>query len=275
MIRTLIVDDEPPAREGIRLRVEGEPDIEIVGEAGDGPSAVRAIRDLTPDLVFLDVQMPGLDGFGVLDALEPEEWPTAIVFVTAFDEHALRAFDTNAIDYVVKPLVDRRFRRALDRARERLRRETAVAHHEALVEFLAEHPISPAAGSPDAGSAGSDSAGLGGDPAEAPLRRISVRVGDRVRLIALADVEFLEAARNYVRLHSGGKSALTREALGALETRLDPDSFARTHRSYIVNLEHVEEIRRLGSDRWTVVMRSGAQVPLSRSYRAHLLDGGG
>lgn len=267
MIRALIIDDEPPARKGVRLRLESETDIEIVGESGDGQDAVREIRRLRPDLVFLDVQMPGLDGFGVLDSLGPEEWPPAVVFVTAFDRHALRAFDTHAIDYVVKPLVDERFHRALDRARETLRSRAAVARHDALAAFLARHPFDDEVPAPEAGAVQT--------PDEPPMERISVRTGSRYRLLDLADVEWFEAARNYVRLHIAGEPALARMRLSELERRIDRRRFARTHRSFIVNLDHVLEIRRVASDRWVVVLQSGQEVPLSRSYRARFLGAGG
>ncbi|MEN8375958.1 MAG: LytTR family DNA-binding domain-containing protein [Gemmatimonadota bacterium] len=254
-IRVLLVDDEPPAREGVRLRLETEPDFAVVGEAGDGDSAVKSIRSLEPDVLFLDIQMPGLDGFEVLAALEPEDIPPVVVFLTAYDQHALRAFDTHALDYLLKPYTDDRFRATLDRVRTDLQRRAAEGRNEDLLRML---------GHPDAdGHAG----GRG-----ASLRRIPVRIGKRFRLVRVDDVDWFEAARNYVRLHVAGGGYLARMTMKDLERRLDPDRFVRTHRSAIVNLDRVEEIRPDRNGRLLIWLDGGASVPLGRAYRAGLLE---
>ena len=238
-MRVLIVDDEEPARRQIRRLLSGETDVEIVGEAATGTDAIDAIRRLSPDLVFLDIQMPPPNGFGVIDALGRDRAPD-VIFVTAFDEHALRAFEVRALDYLLKPVTAARFREALERARERL-----VA--------------------PDA-------------PKARPLVRILVRDETKAFLLTLDRVDRIEAEGNYVRLHSGGKSYTVRSAIGALAARLDTDKFLRISRSAIVRLDAIIELHPWFHGDYHVVMTDGVRLTWSRRYRATAmpeLGGGG
>jgi two-component system, LytTR family, response regulator len=261
-LRVLIVDDEPLARRGIRARLAGDPDVDIVGEAGSGRAAVRAIRELQPDLVFLDVQMPGLDGFGVLAEIGAERMPLTI-FVTAYEQHALRAFDAHALDYLLKPLEDERFATALERARRRVAEHRSSEFGRRLSALLAE--------------AG---AHAGADPASAPvestaggngyLSRFVVRTSGRVLLVPAEEVDWIEATGDYVRLHAGSNAHLVRERISKLAERLDPTLFARIHRSTIVNVSRIREFQPYFNREYIVVLKNGTRLKLSRKYRDSL-----
>jgi two-component system LytT family response regulator len=258
-LRVLLVDDEPLARDSLRLILASDPQVEIVGECGDGASAVTAIRALSPDLVFLDVRMPELDGFGVVDAVGPERMP-AVVFVTAYDEHAVRAFEVHALDYVLKPFDDDRLRAALSRAREHL----ALTRDGALSRRLA----ALLAGAPDAsGSRAPDESA----PARW-LERLQVPVGDRIRLVRVEDVDWIEGAGNYVRVHSGREKHLVRATLAALERELDPRRFVRIHRSAIVNVDRVRELEPYTGGDYIAFLQDGRKLRVSRTYRERLLE---
>jgi two-component system LytT family response regulator len=239
-LRVLIVDDEAVARRRIRRLLAGEPDVTIVGECADGASAVRAIAAGRPDLAFLDVQMPELDGFEVVQALAAEDLP-ALVFVTAFDRYALRAFDVHAIDYLLKPFSGERFRTALARARERVERRES-GHIAALVDDLRAAPRYPS--------------------------RVAVRVTDRVVVVEWRDVDWIAGADNYVNLHVGSKEYLLRDTLASVEQQLDPERFARIHRSAIVQLDRIAQLRAASHGDAALVLRSGATLTLSRTWRA-------
>ncbi len=230
-MRVLIVDDEEPARRKIRRLLSGDSDVEIVGEAATGGDAIAAIRRLEPDLVFLDVQMPPPDGFGVIDALGSRDKPD-VIFVTAFDEHALRAFEVRALDYLLKPVTPARLREALERARERLQRASVA-------------PTAPK-----------------------PLVRILVRDETKAFLLALDRVDRIEADGNYVQLHSAGKSFSVRMALSVLASRLDPEKFLRISRSAIVRLDAIKELHPWFHGDYHVVMTDGARLTWTRRYRA-------
>jgi two-component system LytT family response regulator len=256
MIRTVIVDDEPLARETVRVRLEREPDVEIVGEAGDGPAAVDEILRLTPDLVVLDVQMPGLNGFDVLERVAGECLP-AVVFVTAYDSFALRAFDVHAVDYLLKPFTAERLQRALNRVRHDLERGTADAGRERLAELLDERAKAP----PPVG-------------VEAPspyVHRLTVREGDRFVIVKADEIDWIEAAANYLRIHARGRAYSLRSTMTAIGERLDPRQFARIHRSTFVNIDRVREIRPKWHGDFDVVLTNGKVLRLSRSYREGLL----
>jgi two-component system LytT family response regulator len=246
VIRTLDVDDEPIARRGLLRHLRAEADVEVVGECGDGAAAVAAIGSLAPDLVFLDVQMPEMDGVGVVEAIGLGQMP-AVVFVTAYDQHAVRAFDVHAVDYLLKPVEAERFGRALARARERLAGGRGA--NDRLSVALGE---------------------LGREPRR-HARRLAIRSGDRVTLVDVGDVARLQAAGNYVEVHAGGQCHLLRETLTGLLARLDPDRFVRVSRSAAVAAEHVRELRSLFDGDCLVVLRDGSKVPASRRYR-HRLD---
>ena len=242
-MRALIVDDEAVARRRIRRLLASEHDIVIAGECGDGGSAVEAIAREMPDLVFLDVQMPNLDGFGVVSALEPAALP-AIVFVTAFDQYALRAFDIHAIDYLLKPYTADRFRLAVQRARERIERRGLDAGLTSLAHALRE--------------------------TRQYATRLPVRTGGKIVLVDLRLVDWIDAADNYVRLHVGSREYLHRETLAGLEKQLDPDRFARIHRSTIVQIDRIVELHPASHGDMDVVLRSGTTLTLSRTWRERL-----
>ena len=256
-IRTLIVDDEPLARESIRLLLRGDPEIEVVGEARAGREAVERISTLRPDLVFLDVQMPEMDGFGVLAALAPATLP-AVIFVTAFDRHALRAFEVHALDYLLKPFDDERFGDALRRAKTHLQRSRVEDLHQQLLSLLAdvgaERPAAPA---------------VAERTGERAAERLAIKDGSRVVFLRTDEIDWIEAADYYVQIHAGGKSYLHRETMQSLERRLDGEQFVRIHRSAIVNRRRIRELS--SSRRETVVvLEGGATLKVSRSQRDKL-----
>ena len=238
--RVLLVDDEAVARQRMRRYLALDDSLSIVGECGDGISAVNAIRSLRPDIVLLDVQMPELDGFGVLRALSPKEWP-AVIFVTAFDRYALQAFDLHAIDYLLKPFTRDRFALAVMRAKERIRgrqRDGALA---ALVEQLRTTQDRPS--------------------------RVAVRSRNRIVVIDWADVDWIEAADNYVKLHVGRTDYLLRNTLAALEKELDGRNFVRVHRSSMVQVDRIRELVPESHGDFTLRLRDGAELTLSRTFR--------
>lgn len=246
MIRVLLVDDEPIARRGIRHQLRSEAGLEVIGEAGDGAAAIDAITELAPDLVFLDIQMPEVGGFDVVEAIGVARMP-AVIFVTAYDEHALRAFDVHAVDYVLKPIDRHRFRTAVERARRRL------AH---------------APGELDRRIA----AALGelGRPVHDYAKRLAIKGDGRVILVDVDAVDRLEAAGNYVEVHSGARHHLVRETMASLDARLDPARFVRVSRSSIVNANRVRELQLMFNGDFVVVLRDGTKVAGSRRYRAAL-----
>ena len=273
-MRVLIVDDEPLARRGVRARLQRAGGVEVVGECAGGRDAVAAIAELAPDVVFLDVQMPGLDGFGVVAAVGAARMP-ATIFVTAFDEHALRAFDAHALDYLLKPIDDERFTRALDRARAQLDQRRGAELAGRLAAVLAEHgaAASPPAGHPAAPplAAGEPAAPLLRSAGDAGIPRFVVRERDRVVLVDAADVDWIEAEGDYVRLHVGPRTHLVRATMAALEQELPADRFLRIHRSTIVNAARVRELRPYSGREWTVVLRDGTLLRMSRNYRGRLV----
>ena len=278
VIRTVLVDDEPLAREGLRVRLGREEDIEIIGEASDGPSAVDTIVELRPDLVFLDVQIPGFDGFDVVSRIASTHLPT-IVFVTAFDRYALRAFEVHALDYLLKPIAHRRFQEALRRARHELTRR---APDETVSRDDGESMSDADALSivadrlrrllEERESAGASAIGsVSNSPRYAV--RFTVRDGERYVLVRVSDVDWAEASANYVRLHVGSKTFQMRTTMSELERQLDPGQFTRIHRSAIVNLDRIREIRPEWHGEYEVALTTGATLRLSRGYRDRLLGG--
>jgi two-component system LytT family response regulator len=244
-MRVMIVDDEPLARERIRTLAATHPDITLIGECEDGAAAVDAIERLRPDLVFLDVQMPELDGFEVLDALEVRP---AIIFITAYDEHAVRAFEVNAIDYLLKPVEPARFDAAVARARARMA-EPTPAREAALEQVLAE------------------------------LRRVRqrsarlvIRDGSKVGFVPVDTVDWIDVSGNYARLHTPAGVYLMRETLKQLEQRLDPERFVRVHRSTIVNLERITSVEPYFHGEYTLTLRDGTRLTSSRTHSQRLRD---
>lgn len=237
-IRTLLVDDEVLARLALRQALCAHPDVEIVGECGNAAEALQAYAALTPDLLFLDIRMPGLDGFELLGELKPDTLPM-VVFTTAYDQHALRAFDANALDYVLKPLDQARFDQAMDRVRR---------HWHGL------HAHTP----PKVPMAST-----------LPLQRISVRVGEHVRVIATDAIDWIEADGNYVQIHLGTQCYLHRDTLRGLLATLDPQRFLRIHRGTLVNIERIREVHPLFQGNAEVVLHDGTRLNLSRRFRVH------
>jgi two-component system, LytTR family, response regulator len=271
-IRALIVDDEPLARERLRSLLQDESDIELSGEFENGTKAVDAIRKDAPDLLFLDVQMPEMDGFGVLQAIGPDRVP-AVIFVTAYDEYALRAFDANATDYLLKPFDQERFRRSLDRARSHLQMGRAGNVNDKLQSLmrylnidptqLSQLPQSPS-GTPQAGTS------TQGNGHSAQSDRLVVKSGGRVYFLKADEIDWVEAAGNYVRLHVSKDSHLLRETMNGIETKLDTRRFMRIHRSTIVNLERIKELQPWFHGDYVVLLRDGTRLTLSRGYRDKL-----
>jgi two-component system, LytTR family, response regulator len=280
LIRTVLVDDEPLAREGLRVRLGREDDVEIVGEADDGPAAVEMILSMRPDLVFLDVQMPGFDGFDVVSRTASTYLPT-IIFVTAYDRYALRAFEVHALDYLLKPIAHRRFQEALRRARHELtRRDREGASARTPEEVSSDNESLTAVADRLRRMLDEREAALGGSgvlprpipPADARYAlRFTVRDGERYVLLRVADVDWAEASANYVRLHVGPKTFQMRTTMSDLERQLDPAQFARIHRSTIVNLDRIREIRPEWHGEYEVALVTGATLRLSRGYRDRLL----
>jgi two-component system LytT family response regulator len=242
-LRVLIVDDEEPARALLRELLAREADVELVGECRNGFEAVKAVGELRPDLMLLDIQMPKLDGFEVLELLGAESKDLAVVFVTAFDEHALRAFEVAALDYLLKPVSPDRFASAIARARARRGAPPPIP----LAQIVSTVR-----------------------PPETPVERVLVRDGAKVHVIPVAALDYAQAQDDYLSLHSGGKEYLKQQTLAELETGLDPRRFVRIHRSYLLNLDRLARIEPGSGDSRIVVLRDGTRLPLSRSGHARL-----
>lgn len=260
-LRVLVVDDEPLARERMRQTLSARQGIESLF-AADGEEAVAIIQRDRPDVVFLDIQMPRLDGFGVIRAVGVERMPV-VVFVTAFGDHALRAFDTHALDYVVKPYEKERVLAALDRANRRVLERDLGAAAAALAGLSAVvgvgEPRTTTASERNASDSTQAHAAVSG-----PLERIAVRLGGRIRVLDVRDVDWIEADGVNARLHAGTETHLVRMTMHALEARLDPNRFVRVHRSAMVNLERVRELRETSRGEFVIVLASGTRVKLSR-----------
>jgi two-component system LytT family response regulator len=251
-IRTILVDDEPLARERLRKLLASEPDVELIAECGDGREAVATIQRESPDLVFLDVRMPELDGFGVVAALEGTV-PPALVFVTAYDKFALQAFEVHALDYLLKPFDRERFQKTLTRVRSQLAKRRSHDLDSRLHSLLG-----------DLQSAKTDS----GEPKYPD--RLAVKTGGRVLLLKTDDIDWIEAADNYVSLHIGTETHLHRETMSALETKLPPARFMRISRSIIVNADRIKELQPLFHGDHVIILRNGTKLTLSRNYREKL-----
>lgn len=246
--RVLIADDEPLGRARLRMLLSEETWIDIIAECPDAPSTIAAIEKLRPELVFLDIQMPGGSGFDVIHAIGPARMPF-VIFVTAFDRYALRAFDVHALDYLLKPFDRDRFREALTRARQLIERHSNGDLERRLLALV--NDLKP-------------------DPQ--PLERFVIKSGGRVFFLRAEDIEWIEAAGNYVKLHVGAETHVFRETMNSLEARLNPRTFFRIHRSHIVNIERVRELQPWFNGEYVVFLTSGARLTLSRGYREKLQD---
>ena len=257
-IRTILVDDEPLATQGLRLRLEAHDDVEVVATAANGREAIRAIKTHKPDLVFLDIQMPGFDGFSVISGMMEVE-PPLFVFVTAYTEHALRAFEAQAIDYLEKPVLEDRLAATMDRVRQRLAEKRGAEEAERLKEALAEH-------APQAAEELADAAPEG--PASNRFEKmINIRDQGQIFRVDVDTIERIDAAGDYMCIQTGDNTLILRETMKDLEKRLDPRRFQRVHRSTIVNLDLVKQVKPHTNGECFLVLDSGAQVKVSRSYR--------
>lgn len=245
-IRVLVVDDEPLAREMIREMLAGEPEAQIIGECVNGTEAVAAIKAHAPDLLFLDVQMPEASGFEVLETL-PNGHTPHVIFVTAYDQYAVRAFEVHALDYLLKPFDRERFEAAWQRAKEHILKEKSGRMDERILSLLEEL------------KAGAKY-----------LERLVIKTGGRVFFLDADDIDWIEAEGNYVSVHSGMKSHLLRETISGLEEQLDPKKFRRVHRSAIVQLDKIKELQPWFHGEYRIILQSGAELMLSRNYRENL-----
>jgi two-component system, LytTR family, response regulator len=240
-IRALIVDDEPLARQGVRSFLASEPDVEVVGECSDGAEAVKSIGELRPALVFLDVQMPRLNGFKVLEALPPDQIPV-VIFTTAHDEHAIRAFEVNAVDYLLKPFKPARFRKALQRARALLDSRATPGADPQIAALLATVHQNTSGGP-----------------------RILVKTPDRILFLQAEEVDHIEAAGNYLVLHTAKERHIVRDTMTDMEARLAPAGFMRISRSIIVNLDRIRELQPMAAGEFCVILKTGARLNMTCS----------
>ncbi|HEV8355950.1 MAG TPA: LytTR family DNA-binding domain-containing protein [Gemmatimonadales bacterium] len=254
-IRALIVDDEPAGRAAIKALVAEDPEIEVVGECSDGRSALERIERDPPDLLFLDVQMPEMDGLTMLRRLELPQLPV-VVFVTAYDQYALRAFEVNAVDYLLKPFDDDRFRVALGRAKRQVRQGRLGEASDRLVALLEGMGRPPGADPPPASGR--------------YLRRLVIKSGGRVSVLNVREIDWVEAEGDYLKIHAGKAWHLLRETMKSLEQQLEPARFVRIHRSTIVNVERIKELQPFFRGEYHVILQDGTSLKLSRGYKQHL-----
>lgn len=247
-IRVLIVDDEPLAREMLREMLQRDKQVTIVGESTNGKEAVEAIKSLSPDLIFLDVQMPELGGFEVLETISNGHIPH-VIFVTAYDQYAVRAFEVNALDYLLKPFDEERFEVSWQRAKAQVLRDRNGVVDQRILALLEEL------------KAGNKY-----------LERLVIKAGGRIYFLETTDIEWIEAEGNYVSVHSGKKSHLLRETISSLESQLDPKQFVRIHRSSIVRIDRIQELQPWFHGEYRVILQSGTQLTLSRNYRDKLQE---
>lgn len=253
-VRVVIADDEPLSRVAIRASLATEPDITVVGEAVDGPTAIQKVKTLLPDLLFLDIRMPGADGFEVLERLSPHHVP-AVVFVTAYDQYAVKAFEVHANDYLLKPFTRKRFADALQAARREIGREGELGSHSGIIALLDER------------KRGAQSSGVAERGPVQAQGRIAVKHGGRVVLINIADVDWVEASANYSTLHVATRAYLLRATISQLLAKLDPRDFVRIHRSTIVNVNRMAELTPQGHGDYDVTLNDGTVLKMSRHYR--------
>lgn len=247
-IRTLIIDDEPLARERVKRFLRDEDEIEIIGECSNGDDAVAAIKEMKPDLVFLDIQMPEKNGFEVIKSLSGRSLPT-VIFVTAYDQYALQAFDVHALDYLLKPFTKDRFHRAVVRAREQIGGKRFGKIDERITSLIADLKSE-----------------------KKYLERLVVKTTGRVFFLKVDEIDWIEAAGNYVKLHVGRETHMIRETMNGIEAKLDPDRFLRIHRSTVVHIDRIKELHPMFSGDYAVILRDGTELALSRNYREKFVE---
>jgi two-component system LytT family response regulator len=264
-IRALIVDDESLAREALSVMLDDDPDIEVIAECRNGREAVTVIREQSPDVVFLDIQMPEMDGFQVVEEVGAMRMPVTI-FVTAYDKHALRAFEAHALDYLLKPFDHDRFNAALQRAKTFVRQQKLGEISESLFAMLQDLKLKTGVDSPT----GADQ----GNPEKAarkePIDRVVIKSGGRIYFLKIEEIDWVEGAGDYLTLHSGSQTHLIRETMGNFHAKLNPRKFLRIHRSTIVNIERIKDIRPLFKGDYVITLTSGARLKASRGYRREL-----
>ena len=247
-IRALIVDDEPLARERVKRFLKDERDLELLGECGNGSDAIKAIREKKPDLVFLDIQMPEKNGFDVIKGLDAKTLPN-IVFITAYDQYALQAFEVHALDYLLKPFNRERFHQAVRRAKEQIESKRRGELDERLASLISSIA-----------------------PDKKYLERLVVKSVGRVFFLKTSEIDWIEASGNYLKLHVGRDSHMIRETMNSIEAKLDPSQFMRIHRSTIVNIDRIKELHPMFSGDYSAILRDGTELALSRNYRERFLE---
>ena len=245
-IRTIIADDEPLARKKLRILLAAEPGIHVVAECSDGQRTIAALKDYAPNLLLLDIQMPGANGFEVLASVPPDKLPM-VIFTTAYDQYAIRAFESHALDYLLKPFDQERLHHAVERARTEILKTTDSHVASRVLDFLND-----------------------ARPKARVDKRLVIKAGGRVVFLNLDEIEWVEAAANYVKLNVGTESHLLREGIGRVSERLDPGQFVRIHRSVIVNVDKIKELQPCNSGEYIVVLKSGKELSSSRGYRSGL-----
>ncbi len=263
VLKTIIVDDEALARRGLKLRLSRRNDIEVAAEARNGREALALIREHRPDLVFLDIQMPGMDGFDVLRALQPDEMP-AIVFVTAYDNYAIKAFEANALDYLLKPIEDDRLTDALDRVNRNLKQKQALKHKNSLLKLVGD-----ITGEPVHSMEELNARGLAKLKKKEPPK-LAIRDGGHTTWIPQDKIEWIDAAGDYMCVHSAGETHIMRMTMKKLEDSLDPDYLQRVHRSTIVNIHQVKEMQAHINGEYFLTLNGGHTVKMSRTYKEKL-----
>ena len=262
-LKTIIVDDETLARRGLKHRLKTIEDVQIIAEASNGREALDLIRKHDPDLVFLDIQMPGMDGFDVLRALAPKDMP-AIVFVTAFDDYAIKAFEAHALDYLLKPIEDSRLSEALERVRENRDRKQAVSHRRSLLDLVSQITGQPVRNMRELKARGVDQLKRKETP------RLAIKDGSRTTWVNQRDIQWIDAAGDYMCVHADGETYIMRMTMKQLEKELDPTILQRIHRSTIVNIGQVKEMQAHINGEYFLTLKCGEKVKLSRSYKNKL-----
>lgn len=263
-IRALVVDDESLAREALLVMLGGDPEIEVIAECRNGKEAVTAIREQSPEVVFLDIQMPEMDGFQVVEAVGAMQMPVTI-FVTAYDKHALRAFEAHALDYLLKPFDHDRFNTALQRAKTCVRQQKLSEISEGLFAMLQDLKLKTADPPSEV-----DSKKLESPAQKEPIDRVVIKAGGRIYFLKVEEIDWVEGAGDYLSLHSGNQTHLIRETMGSFHAKLNPRKFLRIHRSTLVNIERIKDIRPLFKGEYLITLTSGIRLKASRGYRHEL-----
>lgn len=260
------MDDEALARKALRVMIADDPEMEVISECRSGREAVTAIREQSPDIVFIDIQMPEMDGFQVIEEIGVKEMPVT-VFVTAYDKYALRAFDAHALDYLLKPFDYDRFDNALQRAKTQVRRQKLGEMRESFLAVLKD--MKPA--SAESSSKKESRKPLEPD-AEGSIDRVVIKSGGRIYFLKIEEIDWVEGAGDYLSLHAGGQTHLIRETMGNFHSKLNPKNFLRIHRSTIINIERVKDIRPLSKGEYVITLTSGVRLNSSRGYRRALQE---